>query len=61
MGIENKIIFFWGETHINKSSYQQPSNLLLYLFKSPNGIIDDLEKLRRGFLWGGDDSKEKIH
>lgn len=24
-------------------------------------MIEDLEKLRRKFLWGGDDSRKKIH
>lgn len=31
------------------------------LFKVPKGILVDLEKLRRKFLWGGDDPKSKIH
>lgn len=31
------------------------------LFKAPNGIIEELEKMRRRFLWGGKDSRSKIH
>ncbi|KAL7597976.1 hypothetical protein Lser_V15G26000 [Lactuca serriola] len=28
---------------------------------APNGIIDELEKIRRRFLWSGKDSNSKIH
>jgi len=31
------------------------------LFKVPQGVLDELEKTRRRFLWGGSDLKSKIH
>lgn len=31
------------------------------LFKTPSGVIDELEKMRHKFIWGGDDTKHKIH
>lgn len=31
------------------------------LFKAPVGIIEQLDKIRRRFLWGGSELKKKIH
>lgn len=31
------------------------------LFKAPKGVIDALEKIRRGLLWGDGKVKNKIH
>lgn len=33
----------------------------LSIFRAPHGILEDLEKLRRRFLWGGNEDKRKIH
>lgn len=31
------------------------------LFKAPNSVLADIEKLRRRFLWGGNEEKNKIN
>lgn len=31
------------------------------LFIAPIGVNNELEKIRRRFLWGGDEKKHKIH
>lgn len=39
------------------------NNLPIYyfsIFKAPSGVIDSLEKIRRMFLWGGNESNNKI-
>ncbi|KAL4578421.1 hypothetical protein LXL04_014544 [Taraxacum kok-saghyz] len=31
------------------------------IFKAPQGILDELERIRRSFIWGNEDTKKKIH
>lgn len=33
----------------------------LSIFTTPTGVVDKTEKIRRKFLWGGNDEKKKIH
>lgn len=56
-----KNLSFGGRLTLIKSVLNSLPTYYLSLFKAPSGIIEDLEKLRRRFLWGGDDSKRKIH
>lgn len=40
------------------------SNLLIYylsLFKKPEGVAKELDRIQASFLWGGSDLKKKVH
>lgn len=58
---KSKMLSFSGRLTLIKSVL---GNLLTYfmsLFKTPTGVVETLEKVRRRFLWGGKEDKRKIH
>ncbi|XP_023770251.1 uncharacterized protein LOC111918865 [Lactuca sativa] len=55
-----KTLSFAGRLTLVKSVLNSLPTYYFSLFRAPHGVIEDLEKLRRKFLWGGDDSR-KIH
>nr|KAJ0204712.1 hypothetical protein LSAT_V11C500243130 [Lactuca sativa] len=56
-----KTLSFGGRLTLIKSILNSLPTYYLSLFKAPECIIAELEKLCRRFLWGGDDTKSKIH
>ncbi|XP_052622513.1 uncharacterized protein LOC128127842 [Lactuca sativa] len=56
-----KTLSFGGRLTLIKSVLNSLPSYYLSLFKAPQGIIDQLEKIRRNFMWGGGELKRKIH
>nr|KAJ0222973.1 hypothetical protein LSAT_V11C200055230 [Lactuca sativa] len=56
-----KSLSFGGHLTLIKSVLNSLPTYYMSLFKAPQGILDLLEKLRRRFLWGGGQEKNKLH
>jgi len=52
---------FGGRLTLTKSVLGSLPLYFFSLFKAPNSVIDSIEKIRRKFLWGGSEEKNKIH
>lgn len=52
---------FGGRITLIKSVLNSLPTYYMSLFKAPQGTIDILEKIRRKFLWGGGEDRNKIH
>ena len=58
---KSKSLSFGGRLTLLKSVLGNLPTYYLSLFKSPVGVLEELEKIRRSFLWGGCDGCKKIH
>ncbi|KAL7591412.1 hypothetical protein Lser_V15G32700 [Lactuca serriola] len=58
---KSKTLSFGGRLTLMKSVLGNLPTFYLSLFKAPIGVIETLEKIRRRFLWGGNENKQKIH
>nr|KAJ0194327.1 hypothetical protein LSAT_V11C800406660 [Lactuca sativa] len=58
---KSKSLSFGGRLTLLKSVLGNLPTYYLSLFKSPVGVLEELEKIRRSFLWGGCDGSKKIH
>lgn len=57
-----KSLSFGGNLTLVKSVFGSLPTYYMLFFKSPQGTIDEFEKIKQSFLWGGDgDLKKKIH
>ncbi|KAL7607598.1 hypothetical protein Lser_V15G19622 [Lactuca serriola] len=56
-----KTLSFDGRLTLIKSVLGNLPTYYLSLFKAPTGVLEELEKIRKSFLWGGCDEKKKIH
>lgn len=56
-----KTLSFGGRLTLIKSVLGNLPTYYLSLFKAPKGVLSELERLRRRFLWGGGESSKKIH
>nr|KAJ0191688.1 hypothetical protein LSAT_V11C800406980 [Lactuca sativa] len=56
-----KSLLFGGRLTLIKSVLGNLPTYFLSLFRAPVGVIEELEKIRRSFLWGGGEDKKKIH
>ena len=52
---------FGGRLTLTKSVLGSPPLYFFSLFKAPSSIIDEIEKIRRRFLWGGNEERNKIN
>ncbi|KAL4565722.1 hypothetical protein LXL04_029825 [Taraxacum kok-saghyz] len=58
---KSKTLSFGGRLTLISSVLGNLPTYYLSLFKAPIAITEELEKIRRRFLWGGDKDKRKIH
>jgi len=56
-----RTLSFGGRVTLIKSVLHSLPTYYMSLFKTPQGILDELEKISRRFLWGGSEAKSKIH
>ncbi|KAI3506473.1 hypothetical protein L1887_28832 [Cichorium endivia] len=56
-----KSLSFGGRLTLIKAVLGSLPTYYFSLFVAPLGVLNDLEKLRRKFLWGGVDAKKSIH
>ncbi|XP_023743189.1 uncharacterized protein LOC111891376 [Lactuca sativa] len=56
-----KSLSFGGRLTLIKSVLSNLPTYYLSLFRAPVGVIEELEKIRRTFLWGGCEDRKKIH
>ena len=54
-----KSLSFGGRLTLIKSVLDCLPTYYMSLFKAPQGIIDQLDKIRRRFLWGGGELKKR--
>nr|KAJ0193757.1 hypothetical protein LSAT_V11C800390710 [Lactuca sativa] len=59
-GWKSKTLSFGGKLTLVKSVLGSMPLFYVSIFKAPNFVIDLLEKIRRRFLWGGTDEKNKV-
>lgn len=55
-----KTLSFGGRLTLSKAVLGSLPSYFMSIFVSPMGVLESLEKIRRQFLWGGDDNKYKI-
>ncbi|EOY21945.1 Uncharacterized protein TCM_014115 [Theobroma cacao] len=60
-GWKTKMLSFEGRITLLKSVLTSMPVFFMSLFQVPHKVKNELEKLQRRFLWGGDDQKRKIH
>lgn len=58
---KSKTLSFGGRLTLIKSVLGNLPTYFMSLFKAPSGVLEELEKIRRRFLWGGQEDKKKIH
>lgn len=56
-----KTLSFGGRLTLIKTVMGNLPTYYLSLFKAPLGVVEELEKIRRTFLWGGCDDRKRIH
>ncbi|KAI3750395.1 hypothetical protein L2E82_21030 [Cichorium intybus] len=54
-----KTLSFGGRVTLIKAVLGNLPTYYLSLYKAPIGVLDQLEKIRRKFIWGGDESNNK--
>ncbi|XP_028099608.1 uncharacterized protein LOC114299137 [Camellia sinensis] len=60
-GWKRKLLSFAGRLTLVKAVLSSIPVYYLSLFKLPEGIAKELDKIQASFLWGGPDLKRKIH
>ncbi|EOY00968.1 Uncharacterized protein TCM_010873 [Theobroma cacao] len=60
-GWKTKMLSFGGRITLLKSILTSMPVFYMSLFQVPHKVKNELKKLQRKFLWGGDDQKRKIH
>lgn len=58
---KNKFLTLAGRTTLIKSTLCSIPIHIMQIFKLPESILQQLDKLSRNFLWGSSDHKRKIH
>ena len=58
---KSKTLSFGGRLTLISSVLGNLPTYFLSLFRAPVAIAEELEKIRRRFLWGGNSDKRKIH
>lgn len=58
---KSKTLSFGGRLTLITSVLGNLPTYFFSMFKAPKAVTDKLDQIRRRFLWGGDDSKRKIH
>ena len=59
--MEETIHFERGKTCANQKHLSNMPIYMMSLFRMPKSVKSRLEKIQRGFLWGGDSIVRKIH
>ena len=60
-GWKRRLLSYAGRLTLVKAVLSSIPVYYLSLFKLPEGIAKDLDKIQASFLWGGPDLKRKIH
>ena len=60
-GWKRKLLSFAGRLTLIKSVLSSLPTYYLSLFKMPEGVAKEIEKIQAAFLWGGNDLKRKVH
>ncbi|CAL5367336.1 unnamed protein product [Camellia sinensis] len=60
-GWKRKMLSFAGRLTLIKSVLSSLPVYYLSLFKMPEGVAREIEKIEANFLWGGDGLKRKVH
>ncbi|CAL5415768.1 unnamed protein product [Camellia sinensis] len=60
-GWKRRTLSFAGRLTLIKSALSSLPIYYLSLFRMPNGVVREIEKLQAAFLWGGNDLKRKVH
>lgn len=58
---KNKFLTLAGRTTLIKSTLCSIPIHIMQIFKLPESILQQLDKLSRNFLWGSSDHKREIH
>ncbi|CAL5404505.1 unnamed protein product [Camellia sinensis] len=60
-GWKRKLLSFAGRLTLIKSTLSSLPVYFLSLFKMPEGVAKEFEKIEAAFLWGSNDLKRKVH
>ncbi|CAL5410995.1 unnamed protein product [Camellia sinensis] len=60
-GWKRKLLSFAGRLTLIKSTLSSLPIYYLSLFKMPEGVAKEIERIQSTFLWGGNDLKRKVH
>ncbi|XP_028052094.1 uncharacterized protein LOC114256638 [Camellia sinensis] len=58
---KRKLLSFAGRLTLIKSTLSSLPIYFLSLFKMPEGVAKEIERIQSTFLWGGNDLKRKVH
>lgn len=58
---KSKTLSFGGRVTLAKAVLGNLPTYYLSLFAAPIGVIKELEKIQRQFIWGGKENKSSIH